>query len=224
MMKYAKRMAAMATMGWIAFGANSLQAQPALPMNLNVKLTVLTQDLVDQQVGTSPVYKSTIMKMKVTSKDLLSVLEVAYTNADFTGDALAIDDNYNSNTYGDFIVVDPNGNVVKDPTADGFFNNFYDTEGEYLYKGSSNDNTGSDKYTDFFTNVLQFNDMTYGNHFDFKGLEQWNYSFNGKNNAFSDSFKLNGAGSGSFTNAPGGGSVSLFLLSGSVSGKVKGQE
>lgn len=215
-MKHPKQMTLVATLGLVFLGVNTLQAQ--LPMNLNVKLTAQSQDLIHEQVGTSPKYKSTITKMRISNKDLLSLLEVAYTNADFSGYTLAVDDN-----NGDFIIVDKNGNVIRDATADGFMSNFFNTEGDSLEKGSDNHNTGSENYAWLYTNYLTFDDSTHGNHFDFHGLELWVYKYNGNSYKFIDSFKLDGAGSGSLDTAPGnGGSVSLFLLSGSISGKAKG--
>lgn len=215
-MKKPERLAVVAALGLIALGVSTVRAQ--LPMNVNVKLTVQSQDLDREQVGSSPTYKSTIMKMRVTNKDLVSLLEVAYGNADFTGDMLAVD--YNS---GDFLIVDKSGNQVKNVTADGFMSNFYDTEGDSVYKGTENHDTGSWNYTDLYLNGFSFTDAPNGNNFSFNGTEQWKSNYNGNNGKFNDSFKLIGSGSGSLDNAPGGGgSVSLFLLTGTISGKAKG--
>ena len=216
-MKNPERIAVMAALGLICLGASSLRAQSVLPMNLNIKLTVQSQDMVHEQVGSSPTYKSTIMKMRATNKDLVSLLEVAYGNADFTGYILAVDD-----YSGDFLIVDKSGNQIKNATADGFLSNFYDTEGDSIYKGSDNHQTDSSRYTDLYLNSFTFHDAANGNNFSFNGIEQWNSNYNGNNYKFTDSFTLKGSGSGSLDNPPGGGSVSLFLLNGSVSGKAKG--
>src|SRR5262245_30783516 len=111
-------------LGLVSFGTVKAQAQGIIPMFLNVKITAQVQDLLRHQVGTSPVQKSTVVKMKVTTKDLLGLLAIAY-NTNFFNATVIVDD-----ASGDFLVIDFSGNTLHNATADGFLNNFFDDESD----------------------------------------------------------------------------------------------
>jgi hypothetical protein len=217
-MKRTKLIIGMAALWVLALGAPSVQAQSIVPTKLTFKLAVQAQDMYEQQVGTSPNFKSTIFKAKVTNKEILQLLELACDRS-FTGDTIAMDD-----VEGDFVVLDSSGNVVTNVTAGGILSNFFDSEDkDYLEKGTHNDATGSENYTWTYFNALQFADSANGNSFRVSGIEEWKYVYNGNNGKYTDSFKFTASGAGALgTPLDGGDTVDFFLLSGTITGKASG--
>jgi hypothetical protein len=212
---------AVLTVGLLATGIGSLQAgivvPPVLPMVINASLTVQAQGLESEPSGSS--FKSTIIKVKVITRDLLNLLEVAYTN-DFTDCSLIVDLS-DGPTGGDFMVMDPNGNVLVNASVDGFFSNFFDTESDFIFKGT--ENASSSSFTDVFTNEIDFQDSAHSNDFFLFGTEEFASSSSSSSGKFKDSFKLTGAGTGQLGTPPGGGpGTSFFMLSGTISGKASG--
>ena len=221
----------LAILGLMAFCANSLKAQTndevMTPLSMNFKLTVQFQDMLEVQVGSSPIFKSTVGRAKVTTKTILELAGLACGGMDFTGYSLVVEDfNYlNEDLEGDFYVLDRDGNVVTNLTAGGFLSNFFDSEDkDYLVKEIYNDDTDSSKGTSTFMNEIEFTDSAHANSFIFHGTEQWTWNYNGNTGAFTDTFKLPGGGTGALETPPSDDSeaVDFFILSGTVSGRAKG--
>jgi len=202
--------------GLVVAATARVQAQGLIPLSANFKLTVQAQGLDDEQVGTSPIFKSTIVKMKVTTKDIIALLGVAYATTFSNNVSLVIDD-----STGDFLLV--NGtNIVHNVSTDGFMSNFYDLESDELFTGQFNDATGAEAFTDVFTNEIHFRDDPHNNRFVFVGLESFKFSQTAEGK-FKDTYVINGQGSGELETPPGGGDpVPLIMLSGSVSGSATG--
>jgi hypothetical protein len=206
-----------ATLAVMSLGAGPLLAGTAiLPLKVSFKLTVQAQGLENQQVGNSPVYKSTILSVKVLTKDIIDVIGVAYGTT-FVNVSLIVDDN-----SGDFFLIDQNGTVLHNVTADGFLNNFFDTESDLLSKGQFNNNTRVQDTTDVFANEFDFEDESHNNSFSIFGLESFHFTVD-VNRKFTGSFTLSGGGAGRLETPPDGGpGVPLVLFNGTISGKGSG--
>jgi hypothetical protein len=199
--------------------ASGLQAQEIIPLRVNVKLVAQAQGLDHEQVGSSQVFRSSISKLRITTRDVMKLVETA-CGTTFPGGRLVID-----GSGGDFLVLDGAGAVVTNLTTSGFFGNFFDNEGGFLRKGTVNEGTGGRNTTDVFLNTLTFNDEGNTNSLTFSGIEQETISIKAGNGKITDSFKLTGSGSGQLMTPPAGapfGSVPFFLVTGTISGKGKG--
>jgi hypothetical protein len=216
-MKKFKQSVLWAVLGFAVCVAGQLQAQTVIPMPLIAKLTIQRQGLSDAPTaGNTNLLKSTIIKVKVTAKDLLNLVAVAY-NTTFSNATLVVDD-----VNGDVLVVDSSGAVLKNATTDGFFENFFNSESNDIFSGTL-DNVGfAAAITDIFSNELNFHDNPHNNSFELFGMETFKVSENSQGK-FTDSFVLTGAGTGELETPPGGGNgTSLFIINGSVSGKGTG--
>jgi hypothetical protein len=221
-MKNSKLITVLAVLGLLAANASAINGPPPAPLKTSFKLTVQAQDFDQQQVGSSTVYKSTILKVKVTNKEILKLLETAYTN-NFTGDTLVAD-----YVWHEFVIVDHvTGNVVAYPSDNGFLSFTDDNESDWVTKGSDNTGTDPDSYnhTHVLTNAILFNDPAHTNSFGISGLEQLADSYNGKNYKYSVSSTLTGSGTGTLLTPPadsGSDGVDFFVVSGTISIKGSG--
>ncbi len=214
-MRKSKLLIPIAVAGLLCAGAAGLQAQP---YKLNVELSAKFQNLSDHRVGTSHTVIWTTKTIRVTNKDILSLLEIAY-GADFTGDTLAL----SSGGSGDFVVLEGT-NVVQNATTSGFFSGFFDNESDSVSNETLNDNSGSNSGTDFFTASFTYSDPTHTNSFTFGGSEAFHFTFNGHNGHFTESFILTGAGDGDIETISSGSGPGTVILKGSISGHRSGTE
>ena len=205
----------------VVLAADGLSAQTISPLSVNFRLTAQAQGLANQSAGGN-IQRSTIIKYRLTSKDVINLLQTA-TGLDLTGHKLVVDDNVDSPTDGNFFLTF-NGAVVTNVTAAGFMSNFFDTESEgFVYRGRENTANGSFEYTDVFTNTIEFEDSANTNRFSFGGAESFFASFNSSSGRFQDSFTMNGSGTGEIETNPGGGDgIPFFVLTGSVTGSLRG--
>lgn len=210
-MRKSKLLIPIAVAGLLCAGAAGLQAQP---YKLNVELSAKFQKLSDQRVGTSHTVIWTTRTMRVTNKDILSLLEIAY-GADFTGDTLAL------SSSGDFEVLDGT-NVVQN--VSGFLSNLFNNESDSVSNETLNDNSGSNSGTDFFTASFTYSDPdpAHTNSFTFGGSEASHFTFNGHNGHFTESFILTGAGAGDIESILQGKVPGTIILKGSISGHRSG--
>jgi hypothetical protein len=193
-----------------------VHAQPFMP--LNVKFTVEAQDYSHEQVGSSEVFKSTTLKMKVTNREILDLLGIAY-GSDFTGAKLAV--NYQN---GHFVVLNTNNTVIVDATAGGYMTGFFADESDSICKGICDHRGGSysQKYKYVCVKSFTFDDTTNDNEFVFGGVQQEDYRYDGETGAFTSICKLDGAGAGYLETPPGGGEGSSFIIKGTIQGRVSG--
>ncbi len=218
-MKNLKLIIPMAVTALLSLVASNVQAQ----FTLNCSLTARWQVLADHQVkSNSPVFIWTTKTIKVTNKDLLKLLELAYRTNSGAFTTVSNHFTLGLSSGGDFDIFNKAGAVVKDATTDGFFSNFTDGDSSNLANEVSNDQTGAESFTSYFTGTFSFTDSFNGNSFTFGGMEvrHYNRAANGK---FTDSRALVGSGTGDIETAPsGGGSPGLIILTGSVSANERG--
>jgi len=223
LMKIMKTSAILAACGLLALGANTLQAQVTTngANTVTFNLTVRAQDLDNVQVGSSPIYKSTFITRKVTNKDILKMLEMAYSTTFPSGSLLTID------WYsGDFIVLDKHRNLITNTTSDGFFNKYYDSETNDVLKETSNHDNNNYSSSIFETAEIRFDDAAHTNSFTLSGLETYSYSANGHTGIGTESLTLTGVGTGAL-NAPvgdGTNTAPFFLVNGTFSSRGKGAD
>ncbi len=205
-MKSYQLLTAFAVAGFLSFDAAQAQTY-----RLNFKLTLQAQDMWREYVGSSPVQKSTVVKIKVTNKEMLKLRGVSY-GQDFTGDMLALHS-------GHFQVRDSTGNtVVRDATSGGVMANFDAMKSSYVRQEIIDNSKGTYNGTGYCTSVLAYADML-GNQFSMNGSLQDSSKHNSGGSTYS--FKMtSGTGTGHLNTPPAGADpLPLFIITGTLDGK-----
>ncbi len=190
-------------------GFLSFDAAQAETYRLNFKLTLQAQDMWQEPPG-APVQKSTVVKIKVTNKEMLKLLGVSY-GQDFTGNSLTLQS-------GHFQVRNSGNSVVRDATSGGVMANFEAGKSGYVYQETIDNNKGTYNGTGYCTRILAYADML-GNHFSMNGSMQESTKHN--SSGWTYSFKMmSGTGSGHMNTPPAGADpLPLFIITGTLDGK-----
>jgi hypothetical protein len=171
---------------------------------IDVKLTACQQGLEGSPIKAN-VYKSTVVKVRITTKDVLDLIATAYATNFPAGAKLFVAD-------GNAQVLNTNGAVLLDVDA-----GIFEAEGgEEVYSGLEKD-TATGSYSERGSSVGHFYlDVGEDDHFYVGGLVAYQYSEAYSTGKYKTAFSMNAAGDGYF-----GGDFSV--LSGKVTGKGAGE-
>ena len=176
-------------------GLLGLTARAAIPSGLqsvNVKLTILTQT---NDTDTAHSEKFNVVKLKVTSKDVLGLIAKEFTNVDGitdSGSQLVVDDFFN----GTFEVLDKDGNVILADASDSTNEDDYDLNYSYdNYVETGSESLSTDQETQDYTTVSEFDydSATDTSWFEVDGAATVKFNTNA-NDKGTESYKFAGAG------------------------------
>jgi hypothetical protein len=193
--------------GLMVLGLTGANAAPADFFVVNFKFTSMIQDLNNSG---SPIEKSTIQRQKMTSKDIIFLLEEHYGG--FGPDAILA-----MTSSGDFAVVDSTGAILANATSDGLMNNFFDDQGENVHEGTFNENTAKGNTTQISAGQIIYDDSGNGNEFTIHGLTNLHVSFDNNTGIFKGNINFTGQGDGELD-------FDSTVLSGSMSAHGSGHE
>lgn len=176
---------------------------------VNAMLTAQQQDASTLVNGT---YTDKVITMKVTSKDLLGLLEKAYS-ADFPngfpfGSTLMLVN------YDHFQVQASDGSVLVDDTSQFLYYSDTYSQTNYLFQGKENTLTQARSHTYTYGSYVQFDDPTNNVSFSFTGVTVEKFSKSTSDQfgyrKYQDMMTLTGTGTG-------GDDSGFFVLSGKLS-------